>query len=243
MIIQVKDLSKSYNGQPAVRKVSFDVGEGETLCLIGTSGCGKTTLLKMLNRLIEPTEGAVFIEGKNILEQDVIRLRRRIGYVMQRGGLFPHMTVAKNIGLIPRLEKWEPARIEALVNDLLTLVNLTPPDQFKHRYPLELSGGQQQRVSVARALAVSPPIILMDEPFGALDPVTRAQLQNEFIRLKRELKKTIIFVTHDLNEAFKLGDRIAIMDKGVIVQIGTPEEIKSKPASSFVETFLRSFSE
>lgn len=182
MLIQVRNLSKSYDGQTkAVNNVSFEVAEGETLCLIGTSGCGKTTLLKMLNRLIEPSEGVIFIEGQNILEQNVIRLRRRIGYVMQRGGLLPHLTAAENIGLIPRLEKWPPDRIEEIVDELLTLVNLVPTDQFKRRYPLELSGGQQQRVAVARALAISPPIILMDEPFGALDPITRKQLQDEFI--------------------------------------------------------------
>ncbi len=242
MIIQVKNLVKRYDGDvTVVNNVSFDVAEGETLCLIGTSGSGKTTLLKILNRLIEPTKGTIYVEGADILQQDVIRLRRRMGYVMQRGGLFPHMTVATNIGLIPRLEHYEKPRVEELVDEWLRRVNLGPPEKFRNRYPLELSGGQQQRVSVARALVISPPIILMDEPFGALDPITRRQLQDEFIKLKNELKKTIIFVTHDLKEADRLGDRIAIMDQGTIVQIGTPEEIKSHPANSFVDTFIKSF--
>lgn len=242
MMIQVRNVSKTYDGHSkAVDSVSFQVAEGETLCLIGTSGCGKTTMLKMLNRLVEPSAGEILIQGRNIQDQDPVALRRRLGYVMQKGGLFPHMTVEENVGLIPRLEGWTAERIRTLVIDLLDRVNLTPAAQYTTRYPVELSGGQQQRVGVARALAISPPIVLMDEPFGALDPITRRQVQDEFLRLKRELHKTVVFVTHDLNEAFRMGDHIALMNDGKIVQIGRPEEIRQRPATPFVEEFLRSF--
>ncbi len=223
----------------AVRNLTLTVAAGETLCLIGPSGCGKTTSMRLVNRLIEPTSGTITVDGRDILEQDPIELRRRIGYVIQSGGLFPHMTVARNIGLLCEVEGWEPGRTKRRVDELLELVNL-PAAEFATRRPGELSGGQRQRVGVARALALDPAIILMDEPFGSLDPITRDQLHDEFAALKATVKKTIIFVTHDMREAFKLGDRIALMDAGEIVQIGSAADFRARPASSFVETFLRS---
>ncbi|MBI1747578.1 MAG: ATP-binding cassette domain-containing protein [Acidobacteria bacterium] len=243
MMIEVQEVTKIFKaGEKALDGVSLQVAEGRTLCLIGTSGCGKTTLLKLLNRLVEPSSGRIFIDGQSITDQGVVALRRRMGYVMQKGGLFPHMTVAENVGLIPRLAGWSTERIRARLPEWLERVNLVPTRHFETRYPAELSGGQQQRVGVARALAISPPIILMDEPFGALDPITRRQLQSEFLRLKNELKKTIVFVTHDLNEAFRLGDEIAIMDRGKILQIGSAQSIQQAPATPFVAEFVRSFS-
>lgn len=245
-MIELRDVTRIFQGRSggktyrvvAVDSVSFRVEEGETLCLIGTSGSGKTTCMKMINRLIEPTSGEIRVDGTEVRRFDVVRLRRRIGYVIQKGGLFPHMTVAQNVGLLPRLEGWPAARIERRVEELLERVNL-PPAEFARRYPRELSGGQQQRVGVARALALDPPHILMDEPFGALDPITRNTLQEEFLRLQREVRKTIILVTHDLEEAFKMGDRIALMDAGRLVQVGTPEELLARPADDFVAAFLR----
>ncbi len=239
-MIHVKNLSKVFAGNVvAVKSVSFELNEGETLCMIGTSGCGKTTTLKMLNRLLEPTGGEIFILGKNILEQDQIQVRRKIGYVIQGGGLFPHWTVARNIGLIPRMEKWEDEKIAKRTDELLTLVELEP-EKFRNRYPAELSGGQQQRVGIARALAADPPVILLDEPFSALDPITRNQMQTEFIRLKKLVKKTMVFVTHDLKEAFNLSDKILVMNKGEMQQYGTPEQLKNSPANDFVKSFLES---
>ena len=223
----------------AVRNLTLAVAAGETLCLIGPSGCGKTTTMKLVNRLIEPTGGTITVDDLDIREQDPIELRRRIGYVIQSGGLFPHMTVARNIGLLCEVEGWEPDRMERRVDELLELVNL-PPSEFAARRPGELSGGQRQRVGVARSLALDPRIVLMDEPFGALDPITRDQLHDEFTALKAAVKKTIILVTHDMREAFKLGDRIALMDRGEIVQIGSAADFRARPASPFVETFLRS---
>src|SRR4051794_20825852 len=206
--------------------------------LVGPSGCGKTTTMKMINRLIEPTEGRIFIGDEDVTKKDPDELRRHIGYVIQGAGLFPHMTVADNIGLVPRLLKWDRARIRDRVDELLELVNLEP-EQFRGRYPRELSGGQQQRVGVARGLAADPPVLLMDEPFGAVDPITRQRLQDELLRLQDELKKTIVFVTHDFDEAVKLGDRIAILQVGSkIVQYDTPEQILSHPANEFVEGFV-----
>jgi osmoprotectant transport system ATP-binding protein len=236
----VRKVFEGAEGAPvvAVDDVVLEVAHGETLALIGTSGCGKTTLLRMINRLLEPSGGTILVEGQDIREQDVIRLRRRIGYVIQSGGLFPHMSVARNIGLLCRLEKWKRSAIRDRVRTLLDLVNL-PPDEFASRYPRDLSGGQRQRVGVARALAVDPPIILMDEPFGALDPITRAQLHAEFRELNARVHKTVVFVTHDLAEAFELGDRVAIMDAGRIVQVGTEEEFRARPANAFVADFLR----
>lgn len=221
----------------AVNDVSFTVASGETLCLIGTSGCGKTTTMKLVNRLIEPTEGTISVDGSNVLNQDVIELRRRLGYVIQKGGLFPHMTVARNVSMLCELKHWPRDKARLRAEELLELVNL-PPGEFADRYPRELSGGQRQRVGVARALALDPDYILMDEPFGALDPLTRKQLHQEFRQLEEQVKKTIILVTHDMKEAFVLGDRIALMDKGKIVQIGTEEDFRQRPANDFVQNFL-----
>ncbi|MBI4869526.1 MAG: ATP-binding cassette domain-containing protein [Candidatus Wallbacteria bacterium] len=237
--IELSKVTKSYGpGKTVVRELSLVLPAGKTLCIIGTSGCGKTTTLKLINRLIEPTSGELRIGGRDVLGGDVIALRRSIGYVIQEGGLFPHMSVAQNVGLVARLLAWEPERTARRVDELLELVNLNP-GEYRHRYPEELSGGQRQRVGVARALMADPPIVLMDEPFGALDPITRIGLQNEFLRLKRELGKTIVFVTHDLPEAFKLGDLILLMHAGELMQLGTPHELLRSPASSFVTDFLQ----
>jgi len=222
--------------QRAVDDVSFTVPAGETLCLIGTSGCGKTTTLKMINRLVEPSGGRILINGSDTAASDRIALRRGIGYVIQKIGLLPHRTVAENIALLPRLEGWDASRLRARTDELLDMVGLRG---YGGRYPAELSGGQQQRVGVARALALDPPILLMDEPFGALDPITRESLQDEFVRLKEVFKKTIVMVTHDLQEAFKLGDRVALMEQGRMVQIGAESDFRARPASPFVEDFLR----
>ena len=241
-MIEFQEVSKVFSGARerdviAVDKVSLEVKTGETVCLIGTSGSGKTTCMKMVNRLIEPSSGTILVGGKRVQDQDPIRLRRQIGYVIQKAGLLPHLNVAKNIGLMCRLEGWDKKRIASRVDELLTLVNM-PPEQYRERYPLELSGGQQQRVGVARALALDPEYILMDEPFGALDPITRNGLHDEFLRLKEEVKKTIILVTHDLGEAFKLGDRIALLRAGKLVQVGTEEDFRDRPASQFVSDFV-----
>jgi len=221
----------------AVRALDLVVRDGETHCLIGTSGCGKTTAMRMVNRLEDPTRGRILLGGEDIAGMDAIQLRRRIGYVIQSGGLFPHMTVDKNVGIMCELEGWTKDRILARVRELLRLVNL-PAEEFAKRYPGELSGGQRQRVGVARALALDPAHVLMDEPFGALDPITRGQLHDEFQQLRSEVHKTILLVTHDLSEAFKLGDRISLMHDGSLVQTGTEKELKNQPASSFVEEFL-----
>jgi osmoprotectant transport system ATP-binding protein len=237
-LIQFKQVSKTYpNGVEAVRDLSLEIAEGETLVLLGTSGCGKTTTMKMVNRLIEPTSGCIVVAGTNIMEQDPIELRRQIGYAIQHIGLFPHMTVAENIAVVPKLLKWTPERISSRIDELLGLIGLEPKE-FRDRYPSQLSGGQKQRIGVARALAADPPIVLMDEPFGALDPITREQLQNEFIELESEIEKTIIFVTHDIFEAVKMGDRIALLDKGCLQQLAPPAELVENPANEFVEQFL-----
>jgi osmoprotectant transport system ATP-binding protein len=218
--------------------LSLDVYEGEIVILLGESGCGKTTTLKLINRLIEPTSGEVLVEGKSTTEWDPIELRRHIGYVLQEGGLFPHFTVAENVALVLKLLDWDAARMHDRTNEMLDLVGLKP-DKFAGRFPHELSGGQRQRVGVARALAADPSIVLLDEPFGALDAITRTNLQKEFARLVRELGKTAVFVTHDLHEAILLGSRIALMDKGRIVLLGTPEDFqKSKLplARAYLET-------
>lgn len=222
----------------AVDEVSLSVARGEALCLIGTSGCGKTTTMKMINRLVEPTRGSIRVDGEDVRARDPTALRRGIGYVIQKGGLFPHMTVAANVGLLCRLEGWAPERIEARVRELLRLVNL-PPETMGDRYPRELSGGQRQRVGVARALALDPAVVLMDEPFGALDPITRSQIHAEFRELRDRVGKTIVMVTHDLAEAFTLGDRVALMDRGRIVQLGAEADFRERPASPFVEEFVR----
>ena len=223
----------------AVDDVSLAVEAGETVCLIGTSGSGKTTALKMVNRLVEPTSGRILVGGHDVAESDVIRLRRSIGYVIQRGGLFPHLDVAGNVGLLCELEGWKQDDVRRRVGGLLELVNL-PPAEFSERFPHELSGGQQQRVGVARALALDPKIVLMDEPFGALDPITREQLHEEFVSLEEKVKKTILLVTHDLAEAFKLGDRVALMDHGRLIQVGTEDDFRERPASEFVAEFVSS---
>jgi len=237
-LIRFDHVNKVYpNGLKAVCDLSLEIEEGETLVLLGTSGSGKTTSMKMVNRLIEPTEGRILIEDIDIMEQNPIELRRKIGYAIQHIGLFPHMTVTENIAVVPKLLKWSGDKINERIDELLSLVGLEP-EQFRFRYPAQLSGGQRQRIGVARALAADPPIVLMDEPFGALDPITREQLQNEFIELETEIKKTIIFVTHDVFEAVKMGDRIALLDAGVLQQLATPVELVENPANEFVDQFL-----
>jgi osmoprotectant transport system ATP-binding protein len=238
--IELVEVTKRYSGQkePAVDRVSMHIPAGKVVVLVGPSGCGKTTTMKMVNRLIEPTEGKILLDGDNIIERDPDELRRHIGYVIQAGGLFPHMTVADNVGLVPGLLGWDKKRKNDRVDELLDLVGLEP-GEFRKRYPRELSGGQQQRVGVARALAADPPVLLMDEPFGAVDPITRARLQDELIRLQEELRKTIVFVTHDFDEAVKLGDRIAVLATGSrIVQYDTPAEILTNPADDYVSEFV-----
>ncbi|MBD8606175.1 betaine/proline/choline family ABC transporter ATP-binding protein [Aeromicrobium sp. CFBP 8757] len=238
--ILLDGVTKRYPGQEkaAVDDVTLEIPAGEIVMLVGPSGCGKTTTMKMINRLIEPTSGRIFIGDDDVTDRNADELRRHIGYVIQGAGLFPHMTVAENISLVPKLLKWDKKRTSARVDELLELVNLEP-GQYRDRYPRELSGGQQQRIGVARALAADPPVLLMDEPFGAVDPITRQRLQDELLRLQEELHKTIVFVTHDFDEAVKLGDRIAILQVGSqIVQYDTPERILSHPADDFVRGFV-----
>ncbi|MEU5522344.1 betaine/proline/choline family ABC transporter ATP-binding protein [Streptomyces sp. NPDC047860] len=238
--MELEGLTKRYPGSalPAVDNVTMDIREGETVVLVGPSGCGKSTLLKMINRLIEPTSGRIRIGGEDVTDMDPVRLRRKIGYAIQASGLFPHMTVAQNIALVPKMLRWPAAQVWERVEEMLDLVGLDP-DEFHDRYPRQLSGGQQQRVGVARALAADPPVLLMDEPFGAVDPITRDHLQDELIRLQRELHKTIVFVTHDFDEAIKIGDRIAVLrERSHIAQFDTPEAILTNPADDFVAGFV-----
>ncbi|PPF88012.1 ABC transporter [Clavibacter michiganensis] len=240
--ILLDGVTKRYPGQakPAVDGITLEIPAGKIVMLVGPSGCGKTTTLKMINRLIEPTEGRVVLGDEDVTAIDGDELRRRIGYVIQAGGLFPHMTVAANIAVVPKMLGWDAARIRARVDELLELVSLDP-EQYRDRYPKELSGGQQQRVGVARALAADPPVLLMDEPFGAVDPITRQRLQDELIRIQAELQKTIVIVTHDFDEAVKLGDWIVVFAEGArIVQYDTPERILAEPADAFVEEFIGS---
>ncbi len=240
--IVLDELTKLYPGQqaPAVDRVSMTIPAGQLVAFVGPSGCGKTTTMKMINRLIEPSSGSITIGGENVLAMDPTQLRRRIGYVIQQIGLFPHMTIAENIAVVPKLLGWKTEKTKARVDELLHLVSLDA-GTFAHRYPKQLSGGQQQRVGVARALAADPPVMLMDEPFGATDPITREKLQNEFLDLQRRLGKTIIFVTHDFEEAIKLGDRIAVLaDSSRIVQYDTPGAILSAPADDYVASFVGS---
>lgn len=236
--VQMTFTDDSGRAQTAVDGISLHVAGGERVCLVGTSGCGKTTTLRLINRLLEATAGCVRVGGEDILSIDPIRLRRRIGYVVQRGGLFPHLTIRKNIGLLAELEGWNPDRIQTRVVELLELLGLPAPE-FADRYPRQLSGGQQQRVAIARALALDPEIVLLDEPFGALDPITRREIHAEFLRLCQTLEKTIVLVTHDMDEAFKLADRIALMRDGRFEQVGTPEELTEQPSSDFVRHFVR----
>lgn len=236
-MIKVEQLSKHFGKTKAVDNISFEVKEHENLILLGTSGCGKTTTLKMINRLIEPTGGRIFIDGKNILEQSPELLRRGIGYVLQNNGLFPHYTVAENIAVVPQLLKWDKQRIEKRVSELLEKLHLST--DCLQMYPAELSGGQQQRVGLARALVADPAVLLMDEPFGALDNVTRSKIHTEFKALDELKRKTIIMVTHDVQEAFELGDHICLMDKGKIVQDGAPSTLLFNPANDFVKDFLQ----
>lgn len=237
-MIKLENVTKRFaNGFIAVDDVTLEIQPGEFVVFIGPSGCGKTTTMKMINRLIDPTEGRILVEGEDISKQDPIQLRRRIGYVIQEIGLLPHMTVAENIALVPRLQKWPKARQMERVGELLDMVGLDPATTM-HKYPRQLSGGQRQRIGVARALAVDPPIMLMDEPFGALDPITREQMQDEFIKLQQRVQKTIVFVTHDMDEALKFASRIVILDKGRIVQCDTPQAILRNPANTFVRDFV-----
>jgi osmoprotectant transport system ATP-binding protein len=238
-MISLESLTKRWdNGQVAVDALDLEVGEGEITMLVGPSGCGKTTTLKMVNRLIEPTSGRIFLGGEDVTSADPVELRRRIGYVIQQVGLFPHLTVADNVATVPRLLGWEKARIRRRVDELLELVGLDPA-QYRRRYPHQLSGGQRQRVGVARALGVDPPVLLMDEPFGAIDPITRDRLQGEFLRLQAEVGKTVVFVTHDIDEAVRLGDRIAVLRQGgVLEQYAPPADVLGRPASPFVADFV-----
>jgi osmoprotectant transport system ATP-binding protein len=237
--IRFEHVSKQFPGasRPAVDDCSLEVEAGSFVCLVGPSGCGKTTLLKMVNRLYEPTGGTIFVEGTEIRQLPVTKLRRQIGYVIQQIGLFPHMTVAKNIAVVPQLLGWERERIAARTDELLALIGL-PPEEYRSRYPAQLSGGQQQRVGLARALAADPALMLMDEPFGAIDAITRTGLQDEMARLQQTLKKTILFVTHDVEEALRLGDMIVVMRDGRIIQHGTPLSVLTQPADPFVHDLL-----
>ncbi len=239
-MIRLEGVTKRYPGQarPAVEHIDMDIRAGEIVIFVGPSGCGKTTLMKMVNRLIEPSAGRIFLQGEDVTRVNPDQLRRRIGYVIQQIGLFPHMTIGDNIATVPKMLGWDKARIARRIDELLELVGLDARE-FRNRYPKQLSGGQRQRVGVARALAVDPPVMLMDEPFGAIDPITRDRLQNEFLRLQEEIGKTIVFVTHDIDEAIKMGDRIAILREGArIAQYDTPEHILSAPADDFVADFV-----
>jgi len=237
-LVSFREVSFAINGgPPIIDQLSLDVARGETLVLLGESGCGKTTTLRLVNRLLTPTAGTVMVEDKATTDWDVIRLRRRTGYVIQEAGLFPHFTIGENVALVPALEGWDKPRLAARVGELLSLVGLEPR-KFADRYPRELSGGQRQRVGVARALAADPPLLLMDEPFGALDPLTRASLQKEFAELKSRLGKTVIFVTHDVREALMLGARIALMDTGKIVLLETPEGF-GKSENQLAQAYLQ----
>lgn len=238
--IAFHEITKVFPGssKPAVDSVTFDAPEGQTCMLVGTSGSGKTTLLRMVNRLIEPTSGEIVIDDKNVLEENPILLRRRIGYVIQQVGLFPHMTIAENVRVTAEIAGgWSKKKLADRVDELLDLVGL-PPAEYRSRFPRQLSGGQQQRVGLARALATDPAILLMDEPFGALDAITRARMQDELLRVQRDVHKTILFVSHDIEEAFKLGNQIAVLSEGKLVQLGTPVDLLANPANEFVRRLV-----
>ncbi|MGG5254133.1 ABC transporter ATP-binding protein [Neobacillus sp. SM06] len=236
-MIQFRNIVKKYRTKTVIEEFTLDIEAGQLIVFIGPSGCGKTTLLKMVNKLIEPTSGKILVNGTDITEMNPIELRRNIGYVIQNTGLFPHMTIQENLELIPKLKGENPEAIEKKTTDLLNMVGLNP-EEYLHRYPKELSGGQQQRVGVARAFSTDSDIILMDEPFSALDPVTRSTLQDELYQMQKELNKTIIFVTHDMDEAIKIADKICILKDGHILQYDTPENILKNPANPFVEDFI-----
>ncbi|MBP9478332.1 MAG: ABC transporter ATP-binding protein [Sebaldella sp.] len=236
-MIQFQNINKSFRNQKILNNINLNIKKGELAVLIGPSGCGKTTTLKMINRLIRPTSGHIFINGEDVEKKDIIKLRRKIGYVIQQTGLFPHMTVKENIELIPRLEKVNKQKIIEKTYELMHMIDLNP-EEFLYRFPTQLSGGQMQRIGVARAFAYDPDIILMDEPFSALDPVSRNQLQQELVELQDKMKKTIVFVTHDMDEAVKIADKICIMNKGEIVQCDTPEDILKNPVNEFVSNFV-----
>ena len=238
-MISMRDVTKTFPGAaaPAVASLSLEIPAGETVVLVGPSGCGKTTTMKMVNRLVEPTSGTILVDGTDVMRQDPVDLRRRIGYVIQSIGLMPHRTVAENIATVPKLVGWDDARTKRRVAELVDVLELDA--DLLRRYPNELSGGQRQRVGVARALATDPPVMLMDEPFGAVDPIVRERLQDQFLRIQAELRKTIVFVTHDVDEAIKMADRIAILNKGgVLEQFAPPEEILRAPANDFVRQFV-----
>jgi osmoprotectant transport system ATP-binding protein len=238
-VIELNRVTKIYPGtaQPAVNSISLTVPQGEICVFIGPSGCGKTTLMRLINRLIPLTSGSISVDGKDIMTLNPIELRRQIGYVIQQVGLFPHMTVRDNIATVPKLLGWTKAKIDERVDELLGLVNLDPKE-FRDRYPRQLSGGQAQRIGVARAMAANPTTMLMDEPFGAIDPINREVLQDEFLRIQAKLKKTIIFVTHDINEAIKMGQRVVLLQDGQLVQAGLPDELLNRPANEFVKSFV-----
>ncbi len=238
-MITLDCLTKTFgnSAQPAVDGLSLTINAGEICVLIGPSGCGKTTTMRMINRMVEPDSGRIEVGGRDVTRIDAVELRRSIGYVIQQVGLFPHMTIGENIATVPKMLGWDAPRVAKRVDELLALVGMEP-GLYRDRFPRELSGGQKQRVGVARALAADPPVMLMDEPFGAIDPITRARLQDEFLRILRELGKTIVFVTHDIDEAIRMGSRIAILRAGKVVQYDTPERILAHPADSFVEAFV-----
>jgi osmoprotectant transport system ATP-binding protein len=237
-MIRFSNVSKKYNdGFQALKNIDLELESGKIHAIIGPSGCGKSTTMKLVNRLIKPTKGTVFINNEDISKIDPVQLRRRIGYVIQNIGLFPHMTIADNVAAVPRLLKWDEQKTQTKVNELLSMVHLDP-SIYRDRKPRELSGGQQQRVGVIRALAAEPEIILMDEPFSALDPISREQLQNELVNVQEELKKTIVFVTHDMDEAIKIADNIVLMKDGEVVQVGSPDHILRHPANDFVKDFI-----
>jgi osmoprotectant transport system ATP-binding protein len=240
-VLELRDVTKRYvrDAPPAVDGLSLTVAAGQVCVLIGPSGCGKTTALKMINRLIEPTSGEILIDGHAVRERNPARLRREVGYVIQQVGLLPHLTIAANVATVPRLLGWDKERTRARVRELLELIGLDP-DEFSARYPAQLSGGQQQRVGLARALAGDPPVMLMDEPFSAVDPITRGRLQNDFLRLHRTVPKTVVFVSHDIDEAVKMGDRVAVMREGRLVQYAAPAELLANPADDFVADFVGS---
>ncbi len=239
--LELRHVAKRYPGAaaPAIEDLSLTVPGGEICVLVGPSGCGKTTAMRLINRMIDPTGGDILLDGRSVLDRDPAQLRREIGYVIQQVGLFPHLTIADNIATVPKLLGWKRAKTDARVTELLDLVGLSATPGIADRYPAQLSGGQRQRVGVARALAADPPLMLMDEPFGAIDPINRERLQDEFLRLQEQVRKTVVFVTHDIDEAIKMGDRIAILrDGGHLAQYATPQELLTRPADEFVAAFV-----